>query len=124
MAAVYRLAGSSWASGPVQRAAVMAARLMPKAPNGAKSKVATPVQPISGEDGVWYPAARITASPGRFWDATQTANSGRATPISACTLKAGVTHWGVVSEKLRALKSSELVAAATAMPVTRGAITA
>ncbi|MNY69221.1 hypothetical protein D3C86_2071230 [compost metagenome] len=45
--ATQRRSGRGWASSPVQMAAVMAARLMPCAPNGASSRLASPVPPIS-----------------------------------------------------------------------------
>ena len=43
----------------------------------------TPVVVITGDTGVSYPEARITATPGMFCDAMVTRNSGSARPMIA-----------------------------------------
>ena len=49
---MYRFERSWCASGPVQIAAVIAARLTPCEPNGASTSDASPVVAISGAEGV------------------------------------------------------------------------
>ena len=51
-AATQRLSGSACASRPMQIAAVIAARLRAKAPNGASTSVATPVRAMIFEIGI------------------------------------------------------------------------
>src|SRR3546814_19794471 len=60
-----RRCGSGWASGPVQIAAVIAARLTLKAPNGARSSDAAPVVSRTGRGRGAYPAGRSTNEPAR-----------------------------------------------------------
>ena len=108
----------------MQMAAVMAARLMAKAPNGASSNVTTPVAVITGETGMLKPAARWAATPGRFCEAMVTMNSGSATPTTLATLNCGHTKTGWAQDQSTAPSASRPCPAATAMPASSTAGTA
>src|SRR5574343_1128524 len=83
----------------MQMASVMALKLSANAPNGANTRVARPVMVTSAETGIWYPVARMTATPGRFCDAMVTTNNGSARLTMALQLNWGATHCGMASSK-------------------------
>ncbi len=86
--------------------------------------MASPVQPISGEIGVAYPEARITATPGTFWEAMVTMKSGRATPTRAPAENRGVTQIGAARATRASSTRSNPRPAATATPTASAATTA
>ena len=62
----------------MQIAAVIAARLRAKAPNGASTRVATPVRVMIFEIGMRSRRRGCAATPGRFCEAMVTTKSGSA----------------------------------------------
>ncbi|MNV43737.1 hypothetical protein D3C71_1354620 [compost metagenome] len=86
--------------------------------------MATPIQPITGEIGVSYPEARITATPGMFCEAMVTTNRGRAIPTTAGQDSVGQVNTGVASCSRSACTCSRPCMAATSTPTSKVAITA
>jgi len=105
-------------------AAVIADRLMAKAPNGASASVAAPVQPTTGDTGGLKPVARMAATPGRFCEAMVTANSGTPSPSSACQENSGIMNTGAAASRRTVSRCNCPSPAATALPVTSAPITA
>ena len=112
------------ASQNVPGVAVIAARFNANAPNGASSRLATPVQPTTGEIGIGYPDARITATPGTFCEAIVTMNKGKAIPTTAANENVGVVKIGFASCNDRPSMRSKPSAPAIAMPTSNVRITA
>ena len=66
----------------------------------------------------------ITATPGRFWEAMVTTNSGSAKLIAACSENAGIVNTGKVSPGCTADHWILPCASAMAIPTANVAITA
>ena len=78
----------------------MALRFNAKAPNGARTSVASPVMVIIFDKGMSYPAALMAATPGKFCDAMVTINNGSARLTMALQVNMGVTNTGFASSKM------------------------
>ena len=122
--AIQRLEGSSWASRPVQMAAVMAARLKACEPNGAISSEPSPVRVTMGLALVLKPSLRNTSMPGMYCPVRVIRNNGSATLSSALRENAGAVNTGAASARLTLERSTRACSSRKARPSSRMPTTA